>query len=151
MRTTDNKLKVTKMIIKHQQQPTSDTCASTCIAMLLGVPVNDVISKFHDKYKAGEMNIDHYLKNNGLAVEPILSNYWQAQWGKLYLLAVPSLNSKANLHSIILDCRLEGIVDIYDPNMGKKDKDYYVLVGKENKTVHEHGLISYMVELIIHV
>jgi len=140
------------MIIKHQhqQQPTDNSCASACIAMLLNVPVEDVIKKFHDQYKAGEININHYLLNRGLTVEPVLSDYWQTKWGHLYLLAVPSLNTKANLHSIIVDCRLEGKIDIYDPNMGKEGKNYYVLNEKENKTEFEYGLVSYMVELIIH-
>lgn len=137
------------MEIKHQQQPTATSCASACIAMLLNVPVEDVIKKFHDQYKAGEINIDHYLLNHGLTVEPLLSTYWQTQWDNVYLLAVPSLNIKANLHSIILDTRHDA-VKIFDPNMGKPNKNYYVLDEKENKTEFEYGLISYVAELKIH-
>ena len=137
------------MIIKHQQQPTSTSCASACIAMLLNVPVEDVIKKFHDKYKAGEMNIDHYLLNHGLTIEPLLSSYWQAQWDGIYLAAVPSLNIKANLHEIIIDTR-NNDVKIYDPNMGKPSKCYYVNDDKEDKTEFEYGLISYILEFKIH-
>lgn len=137
------------MKIIHQQQPTADSCASACIAMLLDAPVEKVIEKFHDKYINHEMNVHHYLLNHGLAVECLTCEHWQAQWGNLYLLTVASLHKKGVLHYIILDVRLEGVVDIYDPNMGKEGKKYYVDDNKENKTEFEVGLTSYVAELII--
>lgn len=35
-----------KFGIKHQRQPTSDTCVQTCIAMALGVGVDLVIERY---------------------------------------------------------------------------------------------------------
>lgn len=138
------------MKIIHQQQPTSNTCASTCIAMLLNTPVEDVVKDFHDKYMRLETGVHQYLTDNGLNVECLTCEHRQAQWGNLYLLTVASLNTKGLLHYIILDVRIEGAVIIYDPNMGKNDKDYYVSDTQEYKTIHEHGLVSYTAELIIH-
>lgn len=137
------------MEIIHQIQPTATSCASTCIAMLLNVPAEEIIEQFHDQYKAGEINVDQFLLNKGLTVESLLSSYWQCQWDGIYIAAVPSLNIKANLHQIIIDTR-NNKVTIYDPNMGKPGKNYYVHDDKEDKTEFEYGLISYCLEFKIH-
>lgn len=138
------------MIIKHQMQPTPTSCASTCIAMLLDVPAEEIIEQFHDKYKSGEMNIDQFLTSKNINVEPLLTSYWQAKWDGLYFAIVPSLNMKANLHEIIIDTRNDDVI-IYDPNMGKEGKYYYVNNEKEDKTELEYGLISYVLEFKIHL
>ena len=36
----------TSIRIKHQQQPTDGSCVHTCLAMLAGIPVDDVVAKF---------------------------------------------------------------------------------------------------------
>jgi len=93
------------MNIIHQKQPTHDTCVSTCIAMLLNVPVEEVVKDFHDRYMNHEINIDDYLLQNDLEVEPLLPSYWQAEFDNIYIASVPSLNKKASLHQIIIDTR----------------------------------------------
>ncbi len=112
------------MNIIHQQQPTSNTCESTCIAMLLNVPVEKVIKEFHDDYFNNEIDTWEYLEKNGLEAE-ILRGNSGLDTGHIYLCAVPCLNVKGKFHAVVCDWR-ENIWAVYDPNEGKKDKFYYV-------------------------
>ena len=132
------------MNIIHQKQPTPLSCVSTCIAMLLGVPAEKVIEEFHDDYRSGKAEIDKYLKMYGINAQPVLSNS-VIEWDKLYLIVVPSLNKLAHAHEIIVDTRGDD-PKIFDPNMGKPEKLYYVNGSEPNKTKLEVGLVDYFVD-----
>ena len=133
------------MKIIHQQQPTHDTCVSACIAMLLNIPVKEIVEEFHSKYINQELNIYEFLINHDLNIEPLLPSYWQAELNNIYIASVPSLNKKAALHQIIIDTR-NGASIVYDPQEGKPDCDYYVYKPDEDLKTHEYNLISYVLE-----
>jgi hypothetical protein len=46
------------MSLKHQQQPTHNSCMSACIAMISGQPVNEVVAQWHDKFHSKEAWLD---------------------------------------------------------------------------------------------
>ena len=113
--------------LKHQIQPTENTCTSTCLAMILGIPVWDIIEDFHDLYFSQKMNPMEYIHRfhpdwrcNSLQS---VHDTWVS--GRYYILTVPSLNSRTDNHSIIQ--YFPGQLAILDPNRGRKDSDYYVL------------------------
>lgn len=110
--------------ITHQQQPTPTSCVSACLAMLLDIPVKDVIDEFHDKYMKADIDADDYLKAKGVKAKSCLSTHRRIEPGKVYLIAAPSLNLEASTHEIIFDFRDDFVV--LDPNMGKVGKKYYV-------------------------
>ena len=112
------------MNINHQQQPTWNTCVSACVAMLLNKPVDEVVSEFHEDYRAERVDPDEYLMKNGVNCEVLLTNA-KLEMGSIYLCSVPSLNKQALTHAILLDMRDE-FWSLYDPNMGKEGKLYYV-------------------------
>ena len=112
------------MNIKHQQQPTWNSCMSACVAMILNKPVNEVIDEFHDDYRSEKIDTDEYLRLNGVDCEVLLSNA-KFEAGNIYVCSVPSLNKQAQTHAVIIDMR-EEFWCIYDPNQGKEDKLYYV-------------------------
>lgn len=59
-------------LIEFQQQPTPVTCVSACIAMVLGIPVEQVVSDYHHTYfDAGDEKVhpDEYLVNKGVPAE----------------------------------------------------------------------------------
>lgn len=107
----------------HQTQPCGKSCASTCVAMLLGVPAADIKDEFHRDYMGGK-NIDKFLAEKGVVAEPLLSNYRFYEDGALYLITVPSLNMEARTHQVIFDYR-DGF-EMFDPCMGRPGKRYYV-------------------------
>ena len=116
--------------IKHVMQPTPNTCVSACIAMLLDIPVETVIEEFHDLYVDNQMNADEYLELKGMSAYPLLSTYRQVLPGNTYLICAPSLNLEGATHEIIMDFRTE--FRVYDPNMGREGKKYYVWKNGEN-------------------
>lgn len=118
--------------IDFQQQPTFNTCVSTCLAMILGVDADKVISEFHPRYYdviENKLKVTDYLKSNGVPFE--LCNFEDSpQKDGVYLVTVPSLNIKAGTHNILWvmeSSDREGFFyqRILDPATGRKDRFYY--------------------------
>lgn len=135
---------VPKQIV-HQQQPTGNSCSATCLAMLLGVPVDKVMADFHEDYCKGLIKPFQYLISN-LRIDNVRRCYSDDQLDKpegIYLVAVPSLNLTATIHNIVFDVRNDGLVIfdpndglvIFDPNKGKPGKKYYTYDESEVKTI----------------
>ncbi len=111
--------------ITFVQQPTSDSCVSACLAMLLGIPVERVLEEFHDRYKAHEVKPFDYLAGKIQAHYPVDAEE-DLEWDRVYLLGVPSLNIRGGMHAVLLDTR-GGKLRLYDPNVGKAGREYYFL------------------------
>lgn len=113
--------------IKLVQQPTADSCTSACLSMLTGIPVNEVISDFHHRWKDPNDGYDpsSYLMEKGcpfIVSRDPFNNF--LVWGRVYLLTVPSLNVEGGLHHIVVDVRGEE-EKVFDPNEGKEGRRYY--------------------------
>lgn len=113
-------------LIGHQMQPTSNSCFSTCMAMLKAVPARVVISEVHDWYFAGNVSTRQVLDRLEIPFEsfdtadlPFFSR------DGAYLVAVPSLNMPGGLHQIIVEC-YGGSLLVLDPAAGVQDWKYYV-------------------------
>lgn len=111
--------------INHLIQPTSDTCVSTCLAMVLDAPVNQTISEFHEHYKNGIMTPASYLRTKRLACREHLVDDLVVDWGDIYITVVPSLNLAATLHTVVIDLRDEDNPIVIDPNKCKPGEKYY--------------------------
>ena len=118
--------------IIFQQQPTPVTCVSTCIAMLLNVDVQEVISEFHQNYfevKENKAKVSDYLKSKG--VDFNICNFEDSPEKEgMYFVTVPSLNIKAGNHQIIWileAAEQEGYFyqRVLDPATGREDRFYY--------------------------
>lgn len=110
--------------IVHQQQPTKVSCVATCLAMVLGVPVESKLLKsFQSLYERGFTTPYLYLKD-GFNITNMRRCYTDEVLGaearSVYLALVPHLNLAYQLHAVILDCRGDSVV-IFDPNYGKLD------------------------------
>ena len=137
------------MEIIHQQQPTDDTCTSTCLAMLLNINVKTIIEEFHEDYKYLKQFPDDFLRKCGVIAEPLLP-YYETKWEEVYIVAVPSLNTTGQLHNIILDYRNERI-RVYDPNKGIACKRYYVEDDHKIASIYEHHITGLVLEYKIHL
>jgi len=118
--------------IEFQQQPTYNTCVSACLAMVLGEPVDLIISEYHDKYwGAGDDKVwpDEYLESKGVPI--VLCNHkTKPDMAGVYFVTVPSLNIKGGTHQIlwcIENAEQEGFFyqRILDPASGREGKFYY--------------------------
>lgn len=107
------------MAIIHQLQPTYNSCVSTCVAMLAGVPAERVVDKwnnlYHDEpYRLLEMLSDYDIL--GIPHSPYCGSIY---YGELYLVSVQSLNVVNGLHQIIVDARGENKL-LFDPSPREK-------------------------------
>lgn len=118
--------------LKHQQQPTGNTCTSACLAMLLDEDVSGIVDEFHQAWRAGTESPATFLKKRGVDFLVHGDPYDnRLEWGKVFLLTVPSLNIIGGLHHIVIDLRDE--VKVLDPNKGKEWKKYYISWDAEPK------------------
>ncbi len=113
--------------IVHQKQ-THFTCASTTLAMLLGLPRDQVIKEFHAKYfnRNAPMKPRQYLESKELFGRRCYTEEMQGEWGSVYLISAPSLNFEGYMHSLILDLRDASNPQVFDPNKGRRGKLYYI-------------------------
>jgi len=134
-------------LINHLQQPTGDTCESTCIAMVTGIPLDQVVKEFHDHYCTGKLEPAKYLMRFKIHPRLCKTTERYPQWDKVYIVTVPSLNTKGLNHSIVWDLR-DDETPIYDPCKGRKGAHYYTNNALEAAEVEEaHLLQSYCLEL----
>ena len=109
--------------IIHQRQPCQKSCASACVAMLLGEPVKQVKAAFHKGYFDDRLTVAGYLRERGMFARDILASQRKFESGKIYVLAVPSLNTVGGTHYIIADAR--DVLEVLDPQKGNKGRKYY--------------------------
>lgn len=99
--------------MKLQKQPTDTTCVQTCLAMVLDVPVEDVIEEYGDKALSTiEMLVVLRMKNidfNWLPQGALFVHGW-------YFIAVPSLNLRGGMHEILVHAGEDGIDKVLDPS-----------------------------------
>lgn len=132
--------------IKHQRQPTDNTCVSACIAMILGCDVDAVIKEFHSEFFAGNISILSYLEECGIEAK-VGTVGFVTRMGKTQIVSVPSLNEEAKFHSVVSDTRGGKGYQIYDPQMGNEGKRFYTAYGKNgNGGV---ALQSFSVDIVV--
>lgn len=137
--------------IKHQMQPTPDTCTSACLAMILDVPVENVVEFFHKDWMARKTDPAHFLVRNFVKFQIHREPYDNVlKYGEVYLISVPSVNITGRNHHLLVDMRQgEGKEIIYDPNEGRMDKSYYVGWTKGREKDGQYPLKSWTIELLI--
>lgn len=113
-------------MIKHQTQPTPLSCVTTCLAMLLDVPAEQLVEEYDGQYHADPYTLPAFMESKGIGFEcrrteePIC-------WDSVYLATVPSANIPYVNHQVIIDARLDPI-KVYDPadGYGEDRKSYYM-------------------------
>ena len=128
------------MPIVLQQQPTSESCLPTCVAMSMGLKVEDLgvpLDRGHAPYEFGVWYAERGVWLRKLPItdgfaEPFIPGY-------LYLLEVRSLNDVGIDHAILLDMR-DGTSRIFDPNTGRPGKRRYESITTED-TITANALV----------
>lgn len=133
--------------IKHQMQPTPDTCTSACLAMILDIPVADVVEEFHKDWMSRKSDPAHYLVKKGIKFQIHREPYDNClQYGKVYLVTAASVNINGRFHHLIVDMR-GGEGKVYDPNRGRLDRAYYVW--HEREEISQYPLRAWCIDLAI--
>ena len=105
-------------MITLQKQPNNETCVQTCLAMALGVPVEEVIAIYGDRglnmgrllHALLECDVDHNILV-----------YSRLTFSGYYFAVVPSLNHRGKNHQIIIHydaARGCNGITVYDPSEG---------------------------------
>lgn len=118
-----------KRLIKHQMQPCPVSCVSTCLAMLSGLPAQEVIDLYHSGYRDHSIKLRAML--DGLGIE--FHSFDSVDGGELcyegaYLCTTPSLNIRGGVHQVIIELT-DTDYFVLDPVMGREDRLYYVKRG----------------------
>lgn len=112
--------------IKHQTQPCTTSCVSTCLAMIVNKPVQEIVDRFHADYREHCTSLRVML--NALNVpftsfdsadHPLLSEVG------VYMVTVPSLNIRAGTHQILVEVT-DFDYQVIDPVEGIEGRFYYV-------------------------
>lgn len=137
-------------MIKPQQQPTFDTCASACLAMITGIDVQEVIDEFHADYFAGKKRPSDYLLEHGYHFRMGTDEELGLFKDRLYLLTVPSLNIEAGLHFVVADTR-PSKTHIHDPARTMPGKKFYRTNFGSDEPLNEYEveLSGYVISLEI--
>lgn len=101
-------------MITLQTQPTPVTCVQACIAMCLGVPVQDVVSRFGGA-AMNQSKLLSALDQCGVFFNPFMFGTLVADG--YYFAVVPSLNHRGGFHQVLFEWRL-GKLRVFDPAMG---------------------------------
>lgn len=119
--------------LKHQMQPCQTSCMCTCIAMILDVPAQVIIDRFHTRYREKDMSIREMfteLHVKFMSWDSADRNSMGHMGSGYYLSSVPSLNVQGGLHSIVLEFDADELLWIvHDPQKGTGFKYYE---GKKN-------------------
>jgi len=96
----------------HQTQPTPYTCAHTCLAMVLGRPVEEVM---HEVKELAGMNTHDLL--NALERYGVMHalTMFGALWSGWQLVTVPSLNVRGGTHKVLVHWEA-GKYHVLDPS-----------------------------------
>lgn len=114
--------------IVHQQQPNDTTCAHTCLSMVTGVPVQDIIDEFGDDYGLGNATEFGFLLRHGywpveIHNDPVIG--WRFPRIGRYFMTVQSKNSLGSAHRILVEVDKDYNEKVYDPNEGRPGKKFY--------------------------
>lgn len=102
-----------------QTQPTGSTCVQTCIAMVLGVPVADVIARYGDE-PLNQQRMAHALTECGVVWNQMTNGTMVHEgW---YMATVPSLNNRGGNHQIMVRFTSHDGVCVADPARGDRYK-----------------------------
>jgi len=103
--------------IKLQFQPTATSCVVTCVAMLLGVPVEQLVDKLrefgHPATSLSARSLHRLLLLLQIEFQPLL--FPEFIFNGWYLAVVPSLNMPGRNHQVLVNHQ-NGELLVFDPN-----------------------------------
>lgn len=112
-------------LIAHQMQPCPVSCVATSIAMVAGLPAQDVIDKFHLEYREGDLSIGDMLRHLDIPFKDFRSSdRTSLDRDDVYLCSVPSLNIRGGMHQLVVELN-DGEWCVQDPNMNREGRLYY--------------------------
>lgn len=134
--------------IKHQTQPCNTSCMSTCLAMIVNKPAQEIIDKYHARYRGESISLRQMLNDLQVPFKSFDSaDHTLLSEVGAYMVSVPSVNIKGGLHQIVIEVRDFDYL-VHDPVRGKPGRYYYVNRG-EAKGEFEVGLGGFVVDAFI--
>jgi hypothetical protein len=106
-------------------QQKENGCVLACIAMMTNIPLKMVEDAYPEFDGIGLSTIDTIRIFNRLGYEPIQYVNPIMFPKRLYMCGIASLNNLGGLHAIVVYCKSDGTMDIYDPLEGIEGKLIY--------------------------
>ncbi len=111
------------IIVTPLQQPTPVTCAHTCLAMVTGESVHDLIERFGNCGISFAEQATVLVEHGIFPVKTTGDNHQFSEAG-VYLVSTPSLNLPGRLHMVVVEANSDGYV-VHDPNTGREGVKAY--------------------------
>lgn len=111
------------MEVEHQMQPNDHTCVHTCLAMITGLSVDDMIDRFGD-HALGFDETATVLAEHGLFPHNTSSGPHRYPFVGWYLVACASKNLPGQAHQVLVYADGEGYT-VYDPQEGREGKKFW--------------------------
>lgn len=110
-----------KFRLQHQTQPCPLSCVTTSVAILAGLPVEEVREKYHNDYREGNVTCRQIFNDLGIPFQSFDSmdrvGLDICKPGG-YFVAVPSLNIQGGMHQVVIEISSDGDWQILDPAQG---------------------------------
>lgn len=122
---------------------------ATCVAMVAGQPVDEVVARWHQAFHDKTDWLDDALDYYKIPYFYGSQRKCELLYGFIYFLTVPSLNIQGGLHQILMSLTAERGIEVFDPVMGRPGAKYYVYGEAQNDA--QFGVISWCVDLSVPV
>lgn len=109
--------------IKHIQQPSLLSCMATCMAMVTGLDINEVLKYVRVPCHVEELAV--FLTHHQIWCKELEAGEDYSHG--LFIVIVSSLNHPGGAHAVVVDYRDMKYPKLYDPNKGKKGKKIVTL------------------------
>jgi len=111
------------MQIEHKQQPNDWTCVHTCLSMVTGTPVEELLERFGD-HAIGFDEMATVFVEHGIFPEFTTNQHHPFDRCGVYFVAAPSLNLPGKLHQVVVEASEDGYI-VHDPQAGREGKRWY--------------------------
>lgn len=105
------------------QQPTSVTCVHACLAMVTGIPVDDLVERFGDHGIGFDEKATVLVENGIWPVNTTFQPHPFSPCG-VYIVGTCSLNLPGKMHCVVVEALPDGY-KVHDPNTGREGKAAY--------------------------
>ena len=112
-----------KLTVTHVQQPSDVTCVHSCLSMITGIPVPDLVERFGNRGLAVDSKFTVLVEHGIWPVNTTFQPHPFDTCG-VYIVGTCSLNRPGDMHCVVIEASEDGY-RVYDPNEGREGKDYY--------------------------
>lgn len=112
-----------ELTVTHVQQPSDVTCVHSCLSMITGIPVADLVERFGNRGLAVDSKFTVLVEHGIWPVNTTFQSH-PFDFCGVYIVGTCSLNRPGDMHCVVVEADGDGY-RVHDPNKGREGKDWY--------------------------